>query len=266
MSGQSWRPETDAEDYFIHQKKQLTLADRRPVIRKASDLVGPGFGANTIRITDYNSVLATFNGYFSSAPGADNAPNGDEAFTGYVVSDAELGGQQVFTGLSSGTEYRRTFTRSVTDSATLGWGAWSGSRIPATATSGGQIPTTVPGTSSMVLTPPTMLITGEPGVFERSDAGITVLKQGVYTGAARFTNSGTYTPTATEEIFFYYPKGGTTVLAAQYLVVGQRTLNIPFTVTVSDTGGGFTLTYNNTSVNPIVARWDFSCTRVGDAY
>jgi len=124
MSNQNWRTDIDAGDYFGQQKKTLAMADRRPVIRRAADLVGPGIGANTVRITDYNNLLATFNGFYSSASGADNAPNADENFVGYVVSDAEFGGRQVFTGLTSGATYSRLFNRSLADPELIGWSAW----------------------------------------------------------------------------------------------------------------------------------------------
>src|SRR6478752_2320563 len=92
----NWREDTNAETYFGHQQKQVNLADRRPVIRTASDLVGPGIDSNTVRITDYNDLLATFNGYYSSLAGAASAPNATEDFVGVVISDSALGGRQEF--------------------------------------------------------------------------------------------------------------------------------------------------------------------------
>jgi len=74
MSQQGWRIETDAQDYFGHQKKQLTLADRRPVIRKASDLVGPGLDYNATRLDDFNDLLGRYNGYYAATAGVRNAP------------------------------------------------------------------------------------------------------------------------------------------------------------------------------------------------
>lgn len=120
-----WRIPTDAATYLSHQQKRTNFAERRPVIRRASDLVGPGIGAHAVRLTDYNNLLSTFNGYYSSAPETTNAPPGGEAFVGYVISDAELGGLQVFTGLTTGTEYRRTFTRNPTDPELITWGSWA---------------------------------------------------------------------------------------------------------------------------------------------
>ena len=124
MPEQNWRIETDAEDYFRSQKKQLQVADRRPVIRRASDLVGPGIAATAVRITDFNDLLATYNGFFSSAAGAVNAPTPGEPYAGTVTSDAELGGVQMFTNLSTGVVYRRVFNRNPYDASTLYWGTW----------------------------------------------------------------------------------------------------------------------------------------------
>lgn len=121
---QNWRTEVNSEDYFRHQKKQLQIADRRPVIRRASDLVGPGIAATCVRITDYNDLLATYNGFFSSAPDAANAPTGDDPYVGTVASDAELGGIQTFTNLTTEDRYQRVFRRNPTDAATIYWGVW----------------------------------------------------------------------------------------------------------------------------------------------
>ena len=121
---QNWRTETDASDYFGQQKKQLQVADRRPVIRRASDLVGPGIGSYATRVEDFNALLVTFNGFYSALVGALNAPNETENFVGLVASDAELGGVQMFTGLTSGARYQRTFNRSPADPELIGWTAW----------------------------------------------------------------------------------------------------------------------------------------------
>lgn len=71
---QNWRTDTNAQDYFTHQKKQIQVSDRRPVIRRASDLVGPGIGASAIRISDFNDLSVLYNGYYSAVPGVLNGP------------------------------------------------------------------------------------------------------------------------------------------------------------------------------------------------
>lgn len=125
MSGQNWRTEVDAVDYFGHQQKKVNLADRRPVIRRPADLVGPGIGPNAITITDFNDLLATFNGYYAAEPGAQNAPTDDQSFTGFTVSEGAMGGTQAFYGMTDGRQYTRVFNRSEKDPATLFWGPWS---------------------------------------------------------------------------------------------------------------------------------------------
>lgn len=121
---QNWNIETDAKSYFRNQKKQLQIADRRPVIRKASDLVGPGIGVSAVRITDFNNSLAMFDGYYSSVPGAPHAPNSTDSFIGSTAMDDELGGRQVFASLDTGIVYSRLFLRNPSDASFISWGSW----------------------------------------------------------------------------------------------------------------------------------------------
>lgn len=121
---QDWRTEITALDYFGHQKKVLQVADRRPVIRQASDLVGPGIDATAVRISDFNDQLATYNGFYAAVTGTLNAPTSVSPFVVFVSSDAELGGVQIATALDTNVSYRRCFTRSPSDPDTLFWTAW----------------------------------------------------------------------------------------------------------------------------------------------
>lgn len=131
---ENWRTEITALDYFGHQQKKNAVADRRPLIRKPSDLVGPGIGANAVRVTDWGGptgapgtdygILSVYDGYFSSAPGAANAPEATAAYVGFVVSDDELGGVQTLVRLDTGVRYRRTFNRNPSDPHTLYWSTW----------------------------------------------------------------------------------------------------------------------------------------------
>jgi hypothetical protein len=132
MSGnQNWRTEINAGDYVGHQQKKLQIADRRPVIRKASDLVGPGIGATAVRITDFNDLLATYDGFFSADVGAVAAPNDTDTFVGTTSGDAELGGVQNFTSLTTGVIYQRVFTRNPADASALYWSDWQTVFTPA---------------------------------------------------------------------------------------------------------------------------------------
>jgi hypothetical protein len=121
----NWRTELTAEDYFSHQQKRLQVSDRRPVLKSPADLVGPGIAAQAIRLSDFNDLLAMFNGYYCAPSGSANAPTPTGHYVGFVVADPELGGLQVFTNLATGTEYRRVFTRLPTDTDLVTWGAWA---------------------------------------------------------------------------------------------------------------------------------------------
>lgn len=131
----NWRPEVEAGDYFGHRQREFDIADRRPVIRKPSDLagMGPGIGANSVGLIDFNDTLATYDGFYS----ASRAVNGPEPettgpdtgfdtheYVGTVSSDANLGGVQEFTRLSTGVVYRRVFRRAPEDETFISWGTW----------------------------------------------------------------------------------------------------------------------------------------------
>jgi hypothetical protein len=263
VTNKDWRIETDGLDYFRGQKKTLEVADRRPVIRKASDLVGPGIDSNTIRITDFNDVLATFNGYYSSDPGAEAAPNTTEAFVGHVVSDAEFGGRQVFTGMTSGVVYSRTFHRSPTDPETMGWTEWSGQRIPAAATGFNRVASLSQPEVLSRLVPPTLITVGEAGVYERSDGGIRLRKQGVYTG---YIQVGDYLGTTVGDLYPMVPSGASMEYLGQLGVNLKPTVHIPFTVIATTPDLGFSVSFVlDAALSPRDLWWRFGCTRVGDA-
>lgn len=124
MSEENWRLPVDAQDFFGNERKRLQMAQRRPAQRRRSDLVGPGIGPHTVRLADFDESLATYNGYFSAVAETPNAPTTDSHYVGFVTSDAELGGVQVFTALSTGDTYRRTFIRNVNDPSWLTWSGW----------------------------------------------------------------------------------------------------------------------------------------------
>ena len=260
MSEQNWRTEVEAVDYFTHAKKAAQLTERRPVTR-ASDLVGPGIGATTIRITDYRDLLATFNGYYSSEPGAFDAPNSSESFVGHVISDAVLGGRQVFTGLTSGNVYSRSFTRSPTDPETIGWDVWQGGRIPATIDGYAISYTTVGTTAAEALVGPLGTSIGPTDVFEVAEAGLLVRKQGVYTGHIRVGSNSTG---IVGDISFLRPAGSTSVRVEYAGVDLSGSVLIPFTVWAFDGEQGFSVRVRQT-VATADFWWQYQCTRLGDA-
>lgn len=263
MTDQKWRTDTNALDYFGHQKKQLEVADRRPVIRKASDLVGPGIGAGTVRITDYNDLLATFNGYYSSAPGADSAPNATDQFVGYTLSDAEFGGSQTFTSLDTGIEYTRRFERSPVDAEAIAWGVWTGdTHVIAAAQGYTEVDTNVLSSSASYLYAPLINTIGSD-TFERTDSTIKVKRQGVYTGSIQIGDrTGDVVLT---NLAIYRPDVNTTRGLVQLAVPIAPTVHIPFTVWATDGLQGFSVVVTHAAGSPRDLWWRFSCTRIGDA-
>lgn len=262
-----WKIQTNTSDYLSQQKRRGDIEVRRPTIRQASDLVGPGIGAAAIRITDFNNLLATFNGYYSAAAGALSAPNDSEAFVGQVVSDAELGGRQIFTGLTSGVEYSRTFTRSPTDPETLGWGVWSGQRIPVTAQGYTVNQTLVPAAADTILLPPNLDVVKDPaeiGVYSVSPAGIRILRQGVYTGMIQVGANSL--SAVVDSVTVRRPDGLTTTQITNLSVPLGPTYHYPFTVWASDENQGFGVSVSH-SLPGTGNRmwWRFTCTRIGDA-
>lgn len=260
---QNWRPEITGTDYFGHQKKQLQVADRRPVIRRASDLVGPGINSTAVRITDFNDPLATFNGYYSADVGALNAPNSDEPFVGQTISDATLGGRQVFTGLVSGAEFARTFVRSPTDSETLGWGNWSGQRIPASASGYAPNPTTAHSGWPTILAAPVLDTIGSgDAIYAASSAGVRIQQQGVYTGRIQIAADTAVTADVTLKI----PSGDTTISVDHDGVPIGPTRYFPFTVWVTNENQGISVIVTHSVADTdIDFWWTLAITRTGDA-
>lgn len=79
---------------------------RRPIVRKAADILGPGFAPFATVITDWNSDEAAFNGYFWSAAAADsNAPDTTSIWMGHCVSNGQYGWQQVLAVDPAATTY-----------------------------------------------------------------------------------------------------------------------------------------------------------------
>lgn len=187
---QDWRTEVTAPDYFGNQKKQQNIDNRRPVVRTAADLVGPGIGSSAVRITDYNDLLATFNGYYSSAAGALSAPNVTDAFVGHVVMDDQLGGRQVFTSMATGAQYTRLFVRNPSDVSSISFQAWvTPEPVFATLVSGNYDSTPLPASQSVDLLPPDIGLLGDKSTYAKTTNGIAVLRPGIYTGYLQWSLS-----------------------------------------------------------------------------
>jgi hypothetical protein len=263
MTQEDWRPEVNAADYFGAQKKRVAIEQRRPTIRRAADLVGPGIGANAVRITDFNDILATFNGYFSADVGALSAPTPDEAFVGMVVSDSSLGGRQVFTGLVSGTEYSRTFIRNSLDPENVEWSLWTGERVRAAMVGFGVFNTIVPHNATTTLRPPALETIGDNIYEASSSVGVFIRRQGVYTGNVRV---GSSTGGITANVTVQRPNGSTgQTLTYDSQVISGAGIHIPFTFWSTNTEQGISVSVLQNSGGAATC-WDqIQCTRVGDA-
>lgn len=264
MGEEGWRTPVDAHDYLLGEKKRLALDQRRPVIRRASDLVGPGIASGAVRISDFNDPLATFNGYYSAVAGAPNAPTTTEAFIGQVVSDEELGGRQVFTGLSTNTEYSRTFSRNPSDVNALVWGKWTGERIPASGQGLVINSLTVPENVQTILRPPDMIYLGAgAATFERSNFGLRIKRPGIYTGHIQV---GANTLAAAGNVGIELPQGPELYSVMHLNVLLTPTVYYPFTIwTVSGVAPLISVNIFQVDPTPTKFWYRLSITRVGDS-
>ena len=87
MGGQNnWRTGITGEDWMRGMEKRVLHEERRPQIRTASDILGPGIAPYCIRIEDWNAPETLFNGFWYSEPGAFNAPKSDRYWIGYSLA------------------------------------------------------------------------------------------------------------------------------------------------------------------------------------
>lgn len=125
----SWRQALSGEDWMREMEKRILHEERRPAVRTASDLMGPGLGPYSVLINDWNADETTFNGLFHSDPGALHTPDSARYWMG--TSQATAGGY----GLQRVTEYRdgtttptwQTYLRkfwTLTPGATRQFSAW----------------------------------------------------------------------------------------------------------------------------------------------
>lgn len=127
-----WTIPVTLEDTLRQGRKRASMEQRRPVARRLSDLAGPGFGPVASRISDFNDPVATYNGYFSTAPLAENRPmpgsllDAESTYIMHVIADAEYGGVQTVTRMRDGLSWRRIFRRNPGDPETITWTAWQG--------------------------------------------------------------------------------------------------------------------------------------------
>lgn len=105
---------TDGEGYFRETEKRIAHQERRPMVKRASDLLGPGIAPYAVQIAHWNADEATFNGTFWTAPGDTGAPDLTHWWIGQTEASSDgFGIQQVLTFHDSAVfpplTYRRQF-------------------------------------------------------------------------------------------------------------------------------------------------------------
>lgn len=118
-------PDDDPELYLRHQEKRIANEQRRPMVRKASDILGPGFAPFATQLIDWNADEAAFNGYFWSDTGALNTPVGVgvSVWMGITISSGTIGFQQVWE-VSPGTMTEKKRVWALTSGVRV-YGAWA---------------------------------------------------------------------------------------------------------------------------------------------
>jgi len=86
-----------AADWMRQMEKRLLREERRPLIRKASDIMGPGLGPFTMQTWNWDAPETSFNGMFFSAPGALNGPDDTMYWIGETQGTADGAGYQQVT-------------------------------------------------------------------------------------------------------------------------------------------------------------------------
>lgn len=89
---------TDMEGWMRSTEKRLMHEERRPIVRRASDLLGPGFAPYAVQTLNWNSDETQFNGLFFSEVGAENSPDNSMFWIGSVTATRDgRGVQEVWT-------------------------------------------------------------------------------------------------------------------------------------------------------------------------
>lgn len=136
MGGQnSQRIDHTFDGWMRDVEKRSLNQDRRPEIRSASDLLGPGFSPYSVEIRDWNDDATAFNGMYHSTPGALNGPDDTSFWMGRTQGTTDgFGLQRVcqyagIDGDARGEEWeRRFFAPGAADIAYSSWALVSDTR------------------------------------------------------------------------------------------------------------------------------------------
>lgn len=86
-----------ARDYFRALERRIMRLERRGTPQTVQSVLGPGLTAQAVRIMDWSSRDATFNGFYYSGVGSINSPDSELTWTGQVIAkDDGTGVQQVW--------------------------------------------------------------------------------------------------------------------------------------------------------------------------
>lgn len=126
-----WRTNITVEDYLRSQEKRVLHEERRPQIRVASDILGPGIAPYCIRLEDWSADETYFNGFWYSEPGAFNSPNPNRYWIGYSLTTEEgFGIERVSEYFGTTTDvvwprpvYVRKFSTAAPDAPRV-WSLW----------------------------------------------------------------------------------------------------------------------------------------------
>ena len=97
-----WRQIQDGGDWMREMEKRVLHEERRPNIRAAADIMGPGIAPYSVLINDWSADETAFNGFFHTVPGALNTPDPTRYWMG--TSQATSDGY----GLERVTEWQGT--------------------------------------------------------------------------------------------------------------------------------------------------------------
>jgi hypothetical protein len=95
VGGQNnWAIDIDASDWMRSLEKRVLHEERRPSVRSAADLLGPGFAPYAVLTADWNSEEAARQGFWWSEVGALNSPDSAKSWIGCVTVNVDGSGNQ----------------------------------------------------------------------------------------------------------------------------------------------------------------------------
>lgn len=103
--------QVDAKDWMRDKEKRLSNEEARPQIKQASDLMGPGLAPFAVKLSDWSSDEAAFNGIFYSDAGALNSPAPGASWIGTVYATADGRGIQQVRQLGGGAQPQAEYIR-----------------------------------------------------------------------------------------------------------------------------------------------------------